>query len=72
MSDDDLVNSFTERLHYFENGGNIDELLALFSEDAELGDLTRSQPLHGRREQRIFGRVTARHSARFARRLPVP
>lgn len=48
MSDDDLVNSFTERLHYFENGWTIDDLLGLFSEDAELGDLTRSQPLHGR------------------------
>jgi ketosteroid isomerase-like protein len=45
----DISDRFTKRLHDFETGGKVDDLAALFSEDAELGDLTRSQPLYGRR-----------------------
>ena len=51
---EDISDRFTERLQDFEIGGKVDELVALFSEDAELGALTRSQPLYGRRGAEEF------------------
>lgn len=52
----DISDRFTKRLHDFETGGKVDDLVALFSEDAELGDLTRSQPFTAAEERRSFGR----------------